>query len=156
MKIVTIDPGQTGAFVYWGTEMIDRGELPFVFSFPDSQPSKRMAYWNMFVSYVMEADVVMLEHLWSTPQRAHKANWSLGGSYFSYMSMIEFAGRTDKLVLIAPATWEKKLPVEMPKDYAERKRTIRDYAATIFPKATLANGDAIAMMTVAMAKYGHQ
>jgi hypothetical protein len=128
------DPGASGGVAFF-TDKIEAQNLP-----------KNGNEWKLLIDKLRECDAVYVENLWSTPQRRHRANWVLSGSFHQIMMAIELAGK--KATLVTPENWQKRLGEKLPNEYNEKKRRLAQIAKTIYPKATLKTADAICMIHV--------
>lgn len=130
--IAAFDPGANGGFAYQKNG-ISAQKLP-----------KNGKQWAELIELLRQCDVIYVEHLWSQPTRRHQANWVLSGSFHQIMMAIHLAGKEPTLV--TPVQWQKKLGIDLPKDYDKKKKALATFAKTIYPKATLATADAICMI----------
>ena len=136
MKIITIDPGWSGAVAFF-----DSTNLQFTTNCPTSREPKDM------VKIIKNAigrkkPKVYIERVWARPYE--RGAFTFGENYGVWLGIIASLGL--QRVDVLPKVWQQFIGGEIPKDYTERKRYFKKVAqnwAGNNHRVTLKNADAI-------------
>ena len=137
MYKVTIDPGKTGAMA-----TLDENGSVATYKCPET-----MHEVYMLLGTIPQGAMCIIEKVHAMPGQGVVSTWKFSENYTTWrMGMICLA---IPFIEVTPQRWMKALG-NLPKEKSERKNEIKSQMQKRYPgiKVTLANADALAMLTV--------
>lgn len=154
---VGIDPGVTGAIAY--TALPVGADKPFLFTqvFHEQKCLRALEEISLYSEVRF-----LIEQVNASPQQGTSSAFTFGQNYGWWLGVVGTATQytgTSK-TLVKPQQWQKRVPVDLPKDYSARKRALKQYCVeevvgeyVYDGKVTLANADAILLAHILNQEY---